>query len=298
MRYILLALALSNSLAMAAGFKLNDPSILGEYRLSRANKKSELQVAQIRYNVDNKLVVMVDRLDQEFELSGPDKNGVIYEGEDDPNCGSGDEPSCMFDANTKIRLVSAKVGGEWIPQLIVEVTEVDAYVDGDAGTDYKWVLNWSRSIPDAIPYYISAEVPKEFARIIESCKKELKDESSVNEMDVCSFTRAYTYRGSETRAVNKYIKDNARKDRKMKQISEKTLTGKIFAGVNAWINGLDQRDLKMKKSEILAQSKKIQNFIVENCDKIYFEQGYNDANLLCVNTEEARITHISLRNKM
>src|SRR5688572_19159872 len=100
MKALLLMVSLWSITAMAGKFDIDNPAILGQYKLAKADKNAEIQDVAIIYNNDSKLVLVRDG-DTEYELEKADKKGLVWQGEDEPNCGSGDEADCYYDASIK-----------------------------------------------------------------------------------------------------------------------------------------------------------------------------------------------------
>jgi len=163
-------------------YKLDDPAIMGSYKLAKADKKSDLQSARIGINSEKKLTLTEDRDDNEFELTGPDKNGVIYSDDSgEANC-DGDESSCSYDASTKITLLSTTdKKGNVIPQIKIDIVVSYAWQsdcgDGQDQPDctdenYSYVLNWSNSNPDDVSPYTDIQNTR-LQKAADACRKAL-----------------------------------------------------------------------------------------------------------------------------
>ena len=302
MKSIFLTCLLSaSSFSFAATYKLNNPVILGEYQLKKADKKSEVQKAELRYNVQNQLVVILDRNEQEFEISGPDKNGVIFEGTDEPNC-DGDEPACYFDAETKITLTSTKVNGDEVPQLVVEITVANAWKEDEAGEKTTYVLNWVKELPNAIPFYTEAKNPRELDKVLTACKKVVEPTVGHggvgNEADICGLgIETYHYRGSVGQTLSYFKKERIVTKKRLIRLNEETLNTRVFAGAEAKIKALNPNELKVGRKALIAESRKLKNYILKTSDIIYYYQFSNTAVLVTFNTGEQTITEYMIRNK-
>src|SRR5688500_13729351 len=87
--------------AFAGTFDVNDPKILGQYKLIKASSEAEIDSVKIIRNNDDELVLVRDE-DIEYPLTQADRTGLVHQSGDECNAGSGDEPDCYYDANVEI----------------------------------------------------------------------------------------------------------------------------------------------------------------------------------------------------
>lgn len=217
----------SSAFAKSASYKLDDPAILGEYKLVKNDKNSELLRAEIVFNTDNQLVVRTDRNDAEYELSPPDENNVVVQYEDEFNCG-GEETTCSYDSLTEIKLLSAKNSqGKTIPQLSIEITVTYAWAEGCGGVDEEgndqeacedetttYVLNWSKELSYSIPFYTNIEHPQNLLEVETQCKQQLDgieyDDATgyLGAYDVCGgLMKSFQFRDDFKTAFSYFLKD-------------------------------------------------------------------------------------------
>ncbi len=294
MKYSLLFLAFW-ALPSFASSKLDNPDILGEYTLQPRNKNSDVQTAQIRINVDKKIVVTLNDDDNEFELTEPNAKGVIYDGDDEPNC-DGDEENCYYNASTVIRLKTKGRGSKAVPQLQVTIEKVNAFNEsGDDDSTTTYVLNWSRELPDALPFFTNAKTPASLSALLESCKTlvvpTVGQGGIGNFSDICTSTNTYDYRGGFSEAFKYMLRARGGGSKKeTKKITPARLQSKVFGAVDKMIDGLESKDLKVSKKQLKAEVKKIETYILENSELLYLYQYTDTAIVFSVNKNEKVIT--------
>ena len=295
---LLFSLIFVASSAFAKDYKLTDPAILGEYKLENANRKSEIKKAELVYNEDQVLVVRVDRNDEEYELSGPDKNGVVFEGEDECNAGSGDEPNCYYDAETIIKLDSVTVRGETIPQLTIQITVMDGY-DEDYQKTTKYVLNWSRELNHAIPYYTNTKNPRALHQIIETCNRELNDleyddvTRYTNTNDICPFARSVKYRDLN-KALAALQKTDLGED--MKEVTESEAKQLFQQAKNLAKKYKGKGGSSVTPKKIVEQINKVEEYVLA-ADQIYYYPFFDSAEFVIVNKDKKIITRFGIQIK-
>ena len=300
MKALSLILCLWSVSTFAAEYKLDDPAILGEYVLIHPNKKSEIEKAYIRYNHDNQLVVNVDRNDGEYPLSEPDKGSdVVYSGEDEPNC-DGDEPACYYDSKIEIELTSTVAKSrQHLPKLTLTITETNAFDDDDAGTTTTYELVWSKEIPDAIPFYVTAEPLTALARLNRECERVVKPtqyDGIGQAKDICAYEGNYKYRDAFGPAMADFLRNNSvRKDTKR---TTPAALKKVFAQHITKIKNLKQKDLKVPKKDLVAQAKKVHEYILDSYKTFYTRKhSYGgDITVYAVNFEEQMITEFTINS--
>lgn len=292
MKYLSITMLLLSQSLFAADFSLSDPSILGEYTLSPAKKKSEVQSAKLRINPDNKLVLEVDRNTADYELTGPDDSGLVFNGDDEPNC-DGDEPACYYDAQTTISLDSVKVGGKDVPQLTLKITEVNAFDDEDGGTINTYVLRFAHSLPDGIPFYTNTKLPAKLASLIKDCENAINPKKSVAghvKSLVCTRSQTYEYRGSLRETLKYLFNDQyGTEAKKPKQITEARLKKSIFPMIAKAIKSLGN-DEDTKNSVMAAQSREMRKYVLEAADRIYYIPYIDSGHIYVVDEESKLIT--------
>jgi len=301
--WLLVLGVLAASSAFASDYKLDDPAILGEYKLTKASKESEIQKVELIYSHDNELIVYTDRNDSQYPLTDPNKDGVVFEGEDEPNCGSGDEPSCYYDSRTTITLGKTTVRGKEIPQLVISITQSDAYDDTGAN-DFTTVytLNWSKAMPDAIPYYLNAKDPSEWLNIKKRCEKVVGPTDGFGGIasvwDICGLSDTVKYRETIEEAWPYFVKDNVSKNEKLVKLSTSDVKKRIFGKMLAIIKKLDGRELKVSKQELKEQVMIQQEFILSKYDLFYHYQYFDTAYLIAIDKEGKLITSFRFDTKL
>jgi len=299
MTKILLILTLWAGAAGATSFRLDDPKILGEYVLAKADKRSEVQTAQIRYDADNQLVIDFRDDDEGFPLSNPDKKGVILDYQDEPNC-DGDEQACYYDAQISVTLGSTvnKKGVE-IPQLTIEITSVNAYDEKDAGETTTYVLNWSREIPNAIAYYTNVPNPAQLTNLVQACEKVVEPTIGYggisNAGDICTRPATVKLRDPLNEAMTAYIEDQG--GRGVRVVSATELESLVFAPALEVIKKYDVNEIKVPQAALLAEAVKMQKYIVANSDAVYYHQYVYWAVLYIVNSKTKLVTSVYIRNQ-
>lgn len=273
MNALTLLLSMVSLNALAANFDIGDPKILGQYVLAEPDENAEIKDLKIIYNIDNQLVLVRDN-DQEYELTKADAKGVIYQGEDEPNCGSGDEPDCYYDARIRVILGETKnENAQTIPQVTIEVDRIDAY---QANEDYsfKLVFNWKSPIADAVPYYTRTKTPTPMAAILESCKKTFgevfgKDHEYIHNR-VCHTADAFRIRkGVDPKlAFNSLTKDWGN----TKPIKKDKLQAKLFNPSDAYIDKYAaDRKVASASKKLIAAANKVRHYIVEIADDLKYD---------------------------
>lgn len=284
---ILLSVLMTMSLsAFAKGTKeavdLKDPSILGKYEITKATGEETLDEAELRYNEDNKLTLYYNN--NEYELTGPDEKGIVYDGDDEPNC-DGDEQSCMYDSHITIWLKTD--ARDDVPKIEVELTTDDAFDESGkslATNNYK--LRWTKKLANAIPYFTNASDPKELKALMEECAKIAGPEvghALGNDKLICTINSTFKYRTPEKAAINALIKYYSGNNKKVKKMSPAQLKAKVFAKNEAKIKELDRKELKGSLKDLLVQARKVQNLILKYSDLIYAEDRGPSAVVYSVN---------------
>lgn len=252
-----------------------DPVLLGQYTLAKPDPKSDLKVASVIYNNANQLILNEDRLDTEYALTGPDKNGILYDGEDEPNC-DGDESACYYDSRTLIKLAMiAKPDGSLIPQITISITSTNAFAeDGkvdESTTNY--VLNWTNEIADAIPFYLNAKPSAAVAALMIDCETVVKPTVGHggvgNTREVCGAVSAYKFRSTFAEAFPYFLKSAK---------GTKAITVDKF------------------KEKLQDQVDAIRDFIANNSDKLYYRQSTTTAYVYSVDLKTSTITEFRLES--
>lgn len=301
--YLLILSLLVAPFAFASDYKLDDPAILGEYKLAKANKGSEIQKVELIYSHDNELIVYADRNDSQYPLTDPNKDGVVFEGEDEPNCGSGDEPSCYYDARTTITLVKTTVHGKEIPQLVISITQADAYDDTGAN-DFTtiYTLNWSKKLPDAIPYYLNVKDPRDWQSIQKKCLKTVEPTDGLGGIssvwDICGQSETVKYRETIEEAWPYYVKDNVSKNEKLVKLSPSDVKKRIFGKMLAIIKKLDERELKVSKEQLREQVKLQEEYVLSKYSLFYHYQYVDTAYLIAIDKDGQLITSFRFDTKL
>lgn len=289
--------------ARKTGYDLTDEEILGLYTLETPNKKSQLQKAELIYNNDNVLVVTTDRNDSEYELSGPDKNGVIYEGEDEPNC-DGDEPVCMFDSRTVITLRKGVVGGVETPQLAIEITESNAWDEyGKDDTTTIYILNWNKPLKHAIPYFVNIKVPAA-EKLAESCAEALghleREDGAdyTNSNDICPRPRSVQLRKSFDESLAAYMNyqtSGGRTKRDLKELTAAQMKRDVFNKVRAIARKYKpQKANSASQADVLDQIDKIEDFVAQG-DILYTYRFVRDAVIVVVDSKKMQATTFNIK---
>lgn len=289
----------------AADFELKDSRILGLYKLVKADKKSDIQKAELIYNADNKLVVITDE-DLEYELSGPKGSGVIYDGNDEPNCG-GEEKKCWYDSHTEIKLIKAIVDGQEIPQLQIQITKSNAW-DEQGTDDYTttYVLNWDKTLDYAIPYYVNDLSPTDLENIVESCKRELKNiefedgAHYLGENDVCPYPHSVRLREPMNKALAYLFKDlsRGRKKPEIQKVTAEQLKKNVFNKARRLAERYKPaRSGSATREDILAQIDKIEAYASRG-DEIYTYPFLRDTEMLVLDLKTKIVSRFNIRTEL
>jgi hypothetical protein len=299
MKFILLPVLMWASQSFAAtNYKLDDPAILGEYALTPANKSAELQSVELIYNPSNELTL--NTIDNEYILTGPDKDGVIFEEDGEPNC-DGDEGQCWYDVHTVARLGKVKnAAGEEVPQIGLEITRADAFDDsGKSEETLVYVFTWSKTLPYATPYYLETATPADLAKINTDCMATLNRmtmdiNSFTNPIDICPNPATYKYRDSIDDAFAYYIKSwYGPKSKDVKLLTPAQAKSKIFAKAKALARVYNGKSGPVDSKMLLDQINTVEAYALK-ADKIYFIQYLKEANLYLVDLKEQTFTRISM----
>lgn len=292
--FLVLLLA-TNTVWAKAAFQLNDEAILGQYTLVAQDANSEIQTAEIVYNNDNVLVVRTDRNDSEYELTGQDKSGVIVDFQDEPNCG-GDEDFCGYDSQVTIKLLAANVNGEKVPQLSFEITVSNAWDEvGDEDETTTYVLNWSKTLPYQIPFYLNIETSADIKKISDDCQAAIPDLEFDSETgylsnnDVCSRPYSVKYRDDVNEAMP-YIIAGWGNPEKTKLVTAQGLKKDYFGPAKALASKY-KNDPKVTSAQIIEQLQILESFVLK-ADRVYAYQYVDDNVTLFVVNEKTKIVSI------
>ena len=294
--------ALSFTICAQAGPSIKDPALLGQYTLVKPNAKSELKTAKLVYNHDNVLVVMTDRNDSEYEISEPNEKGVIFDFQDEPNC-DGDEPHCFYDSQVTVKLGSGKdVNDNAVPQILIEITVSDAWDDsGVSYTKETYVLNWSKALADANPYYLNVKAPADLAALSKKCKATLAkiafDDkvSYLNSNDICPYVSAFEYRASFKDAFTQIKTDwvGEKQVSKVKLLTPTQVKAEIFDKAKALAAKYKAKGPVTSKM-IIEQINKIEAYVASK-SKVYAYQSLRGMSMFVVDEETKIITHFDTR---
>lgn len=288
--------------AFAADYGLDDPAILGKYKLAKAKKDSEVQSVELIYNHDNELMVYTDRNGNEYVLhEKPDKNGVIFDSEDEPNC-DGDEPHCYYDSRTTITLTKTTVRGREIPQLILSITQSNAWDEtGQDDFTSTYILNWSKPLAYAIPFYLNAKDPREWQVIQKNCRQTVEPTEGLGGLnspwEVCAASETKKYRDTLEKAWPYYAKDNFADKSKVKRITANDIKRRVFRKVISIINKYDDRELKVSKDKLREQVRLQQDYVLANYDTFYHYQYFDTAYVIAVDTKQKLIFEMRIDTK-
>lgn len=299
---VIVALGLSSVVsapsAQASSYDLKDSSILGQYALTKANSASEVQTAELVYNNENKLVIRTERNESEYELSGPDSNDVIFDEEGEPNCG-GEEERCLFDARTTIRLVGATVNGKTVPQLSITITVSDAWIeDGSTDETTTYVLNWSKSLPYAIPFYLYAEVPADLKTLSANCKAKLEtikfdtETGYLNSNDICPYTTAFQYRDDFDVAFEYLKKDWVGSRSVLRELSRQEVKSLVFDRARA-LAAKYKTAGGITAQDIIAQLDLAEAYVLK-ADRVFAYEWGRHSQFFVVDTSTKTITYFSV----
>lgn len=272
MKFALLTLCTLFSFSALAGtFDINDPRILGQYERIKASSDAEIEDIKIIYNNDNELVLVRDG-DTEYPLSEADATGLIHQSEDECNAGSGDEPSCYYDANVEIRLTAAhNKHGQVVPQIKINVDRVDGY---DANPDYSYevIFNWSAEIENAVPFYFNAENPADLKAVLDNCKNEYTAimGSAYNENRVCHSADSFSIR--QGIAPQKAFESLVKSWDRAQAIQKNQLTS-IFSASDKYIQKLVKLHKKGDVAALIAAAHPARQYILENSDLVAYSSG-------------------------
>lgn len=207
-------------------YDLKDLAILGEYTLVKPDSKADIQRAELIYNSDNELVLRTERGPDDYRLSNPDRDGVVFKGEDEANCDGG-EYTCSYDSSTVIKLLSTKDAyGNTIPQISIKIITSYAWRTDCGGLDdngndqpaceddeQTYVLNWNKRLEYSIPFYTNFDNPP-LQKMNKSCMERLKDVSFydispryLNAYDICGYLNSFKYRDNFDAAFPYVLKD-------------------------------------------------------------------------------------------
>jgi len=305
MRLFLLSLVLLSASAHAANNDLKDSRILGLYELQPPNSKSDLQKAELIYNTDNALVVVVDRNDQEYELSAPNAQGVIFEGEDEPNCG-GEETKCWYDSHTEIKLQMVNVGGQEIPQLKIKITQSNAWDDkGEDDTTITYVLNWTQPLDYAIPYYVNIANPPDLVRLASQCQAAMRDieyEDGAGYLiynDICPHAYSVQLREPFAKSLDYYLKEllPRKANRGFKEVTAAQLRTQVFEGARALARKYQPNDQgSPSRADVLEQIAKIEQYATQS-ELVYVYVNGDDAMMVLVDPKRKTASSFDIKVK-
>lgn len=269
---------------------LKDPAILGKYQINVETKEETLNTAELRFSEDKKLTLYYNN--NEYELTGPDENGIVYDADDEPNC-DGDEEVCMYDAHITIWLRNATVKGERTFQLQVELSTDDAFDEtGKSMSTEIYKLNWSEKLANAIPYFTRANDPKELLALMESCNRVVEPTVGFgvpNSNKICTHNSTFKYRSPEKTAIKELIKFYSGKASKVKKVTPAQLKALIFEKNEENIKKLNRNKIKVPIKDLLTEARKVQNLILKYSDWIYAEAEGPDAIVYSVNRESRTV---------
>jgi hypothetical protein len=296
MRLILLSLAVATSGAWAKGVDLKDPSILGLYKLEKPDRKSDLQEVEIVYNNNNELVARVDRNDQEYTLDAA-QAGVIFEGEDEPNCG-GEEQQCWYDSSTVISLEKSRDG--W--RMTIKIVQSDAWDESGKTDETKtWKLLWEKELDYAIPYYLNIPTPAGLEKLVKSCNARLKDieyedgAGYLNENDICPFPRSVQLRDPFEKALKFYLKYEVSQKRKLEQVTPAQLKTKVFNRARALAAKYKPKDKKSpSRQDVVEQIDLIEQY-ASKADILYTFPHLRDGEIIMVDTKTKTISKFGIK---
>jgi len=296
-----LFLALSFSVAAHAAQSVKDYALLGEYKLVKTNAKSEIQTAKLVYNHDSQLVVMTDRSeDFEYQVSEANDKGVIVDFQDEPNC-DGDEAHCYYDSQVLIKLGSAvAANGQSVPQLSIEVTSSDAWDEsGKTFETNTYVLNYSKPLADAIPFYINFESPADLKDLSAECNAKLNEiayddaTSYLGAQEICPILSSATvmYRDSFEDAFAQIKVDYAGKKlaAQVKLLSAAQIKSEVFDKAKALAAKYKASKGTVTAKDILEQLNKVQAY-VSSKDQVYAYSSLRGVSLFVVE-KEAKLVH-------
>lgn len=201
MKTILAFLLLSSTAFAKSPYALNDKALLGSYEAT--DKKSTDVGASLAYNDEGHLTAYLLLPDYEHELvlEAPDKNGVVYDSEEEFNC---EDSSCGGVSYIKITLQKGKSGdGKTVPQLLIEYTETwpDEEASDEQGelimedTDYKVTLIWANDDGAEIPPVRGLPgVSSDLEKLLKACRQAVEDSPlHVLSQSVCPVEDAYVW---------------------------------------------------------------------------------------------------------
>ncbi|MCB9073604.1 MAG: hypothetical protein H6623_08275 [Bdellovibrionaceae bacterium] len=290
--------------AQSKAWQIYDPAALGEYTLIKKNSKSDVQKAELIYNNDNQLVVRTDRFDQEYELSSGDKDGVVYTGEDEPNCDGG-EDVCEYDLQTTIKLLSTTVDGKEMPQLSIEITIANAW-DEDGKDNYTntYILNWSKTLPYAIPFYLNALVPEEAQALNQSCMENLKDieydfetTSYHSATDICPNPDYFTYRNDLDEAFP-YLKNGwlgKKHASQVQEVSKEDVKKLVFDAAKNLAQQYQAKKASLTSATIISEIEKIESYALNAGDRYFIYPNYRSMGMFIANTKNKTIVRLMIQ---
>lgn len=296
--------ALSFSVLAQAAPSIKDASFLGQYNLVKADSKSELQSAKLVYNHSSTLVIQTDRNEDEYELSEPNKDGVIASVQGEPNCDGG-EDVCTYDAEVVIKLLpGVNDKNETVPQLSIEITTDNAFDDsGNSQDTQTYILNWTNKLDDAIPYYVEVETPADIKAIAAQCsaalaKIQFDDKVSyLNSNDVCPHPTSVVYRDSFDTAF-KALKNEWVGEKQMSKIKLLTpaqVKSEIFNKAKALARKYTGKvGGTVTAKDIVAQIEKIEGY-VKSKDKVYAYPSVRGMAMFVVDSKAQTIVQFDIR---
>lgn len=267
---------------------------LGQYQLAKPDKASKIQKADFIYNNDNVLVVVTNRSEQEYEVNEAAEDGVIYEGSNEPNC-DGDEPQCWYDSATSIRLKTINVDGRQLPQLTITITVSNAWDEvGKDDITTTYVLNWTKPLSHAIPFYVNTQTPAELDQLSKSCRSELKNlehergAGYINVNDVCPYVWSAQLREPFDEALLNYLRSlqSGRNRRKVEKVSAEELSNKVFKPARALANKYEPKKANSpSRAKILAQIDLIEEFAARSPVIYTYKSSMREAMIVLVDPE-------------
>ncbi len=276
--------------------RLGDAAILGQYELLKPTSKSGLNLAQVRINSENKLVVTTDLNDQEYELTGPDKNGVVYDGQDEPNC-DGDEQRCLYDSRTIIKLtMENNAAGDVVPHLEIQITETNAFDEsGKDEANYTWKLAWLKALPDSVSLFFKTANDAKTQAIYDHCEAVIAPSiGSGISSGFCPTVYSYDLKATVAQSMKAIFHEESAKN--VKVISADQLQEQIELAVKL-VDKVERSGQRVSVALLQGELRAYADYTLSNYDKIYFQQFADIAVIHASNSKTKTAIKFQFKNK-
>jgi hypothetical protein len=301
MKKLILFSILLVSSAFAGNYKLDDPAIIGEYKLVTTDKKSDVQSAQIRYDEEDQLVVDILDIEEPYVLSEPDKNGVVVDEEIEIQC---EDSSCGGVSHVMVQLLSTenKKGskkGTSVPGLSIQITKTyPGDMDPNTGDwDFEdetktYTLVWNKALTNG-GLADFTDVTSDFDKIADACRANVQPyvrSIIYSQSEACPIVSVHKYRVADAIAMKTVINFFYGNPPVLKPSSLQEIDQLIYAKK---IDQFTQKAKDKKKTAelpgLLAEIEKLRTFISQlKVDQVYLANDPNSLRMAVLVDETAK----------